>query len=116
MAVVRRDESARRQLSIDGSYNVYVTHCITPGPYTFKKRGWLSRESGDAWGGYGLIGNMVVGLIGAYIGGWLAGSLGIGGSSSLIGTIAVAFIGACILLAIIHAVTRGSTRGRLFRQ
>ena len=57
-------------------------------------------------GGYGLIGDIVVGLIGAFIGGWLAGFLGLGGSSSLIVTIMIAFIGACILLAILHAVTR----------
>jgi len=71
-------------------------------------------------GGYGLIGDIVVGLIGAFIGGWLAGLLGLG-SFGLIGTIVVAFIGACVLLAILHAVTRGGasrSRGvptRLFR-
>src|SRR3989449_6998751 len=54
-------------------------------------------------GGYGLIGDMVVGLIGAFIGGWLAGFLGLG-SSGLVGSIVVAFIGACILIAILHAV------------
>jgi uncharacterized membrane protein YeaQ/YmgE (transglycosylase-associated protein family) len=64
-------------------------------------------------GGYGLIGDIVVGLIGAFIGGWLAGLLGIGGSSSLIVSIVIAFIGACILLAILHAVSRGgATRTR----
>jgi uncharacterized membrane protein YeaQ/YmgE (transglycosylase-associated protein family) len=63
-------------------------------------------------GGYGLIGDIVVGLIGAFIGGWLAGFLGLG-SFGLIGTIVVAFIGACILLAILHAVSRGgATRSR----
>jgi hypothetical protein len=40
MAVVRRDEPARRQLSTVGSYNVSLTHCITLGTYT------LSREDG----------------------------------------------------------------------
>jgi len=60
-------------------------------------------------GGYGLIGDIVVGLIGAFLGGWLASLLGIG-SFGLIGTIVVAFIGACILLAILHAVTRGGAR------
>jgi uncharacterized membrane protein YeaQ/YmgE (transglycosylase-associated protein family) len=65
-------------------------------------------------GGYGLIGDIVVGLIGAFIGGWLAGFLGIGGSSSLIVTIVIAFIGACILLAILHAVTRRAPRRRLW--
>jgi uncharacterized membrane protein YeaQ/YmgE (transglycosylase-associated protein family) len=58
-------------------------------------------------GGYGLIGDIVVGLIGAFIGGWLSSFLGLGGSSSLIVTIVIAFIGACILLAILHAVSRG---------
>jgi uncharacterized membrane protein YeaQ/YmgE (transglycosylase-associated protein family) len=63
-------------------------------------------------GGYGLIGDIVVGLIGAFIGGWLAGLLGIGGSSSLIVTIVIAFVGACILLALLHLVTG---RGRFRR-
>ena len=68
-------------------------------------------------GGYGLIGDIVVGLIGAFLGGWLAEQLGIGGSSSLIVTIVIAFIGACILLAILHAVSRGgASRGRLWRR
>jgi len=58
-------------------------------------------------GGYGLVGDIVVGLIGAVIGGWVAGLLGIGGSSSLIVSIIIAFVGACILLAILHAVGRG---------
>src|ERR1051326_5246320 len=58
-------------------------------------------------GGYGLIGDIVVGLIGAFLGGWLASLLGIGVSSSLIVTIIIAFIAACILLAILHAVSRG---------
>jgi uncharacterized membrane protein YeaQ/YmgE (transglycosylase-associated protein family) len=66
-------------------------------------------------GGFGLIGDIVVGLIGAFIGGWLAGFLGLG-SSGLIGTIIVAFIGACILLAILHAVTGGSSRRRAWRR
>ena len=64
-------------------------------------------------GGYGLIGDIVVGLIGAFIGGWLADFLGLGGSSSLIVTIVIAFIGACILLALLHAVSRrGASRTR----
>jgi uncharacterized membrane protein YeaQ/YmgE (transglycosylase-associated protein family) len=60
-------------------------------------------------GGYGLIGDIVVGIIGAILGGWLAGLLGLG-SFGLIGTIVVAFIGACILIAILHAVSGGGSR------
>jgi uncharacterized membrane protein YeaQ/YmgE (transglycosylase-associated protein family) len=64
-------------------------------------------------GGYGLIGDIVVGIIGAFLGGWLAGFLGIGGNYGLIGSIVIAFIGACILIAILHAVSRGgSSRSR----
>lgn len=37
MAVVRRDEPASRQLSIDGSYNVSLTHCITLGTYSLRR-------------------------------------------------------------------------------
>jgi uncharacterized membrane protein YeaQ/YmgE (transglycosylase-associated protein family) len=67
-------------------------------------------------GGYGLIGDIVVGIIGAFIGGWLAGLLGLG-SFGLFGTIVVAFIGACILLAILHAVSRGGAgRARGWRR
>jgi len=67
-------------------------------------------------GGYGLIGDIVVGIIGALLGGWLAGLLGLG-SYGLIGTIVVAFIGACILLAILHAVSRGGAgRSRGWRR
>jgi len=69
-------------------------------------------------GGYGLIGDIIVGLIGAFIGGWLAGLLGLGGtSSSLVVSIVIAFIGACILIAILHAVSRGgASRSRGWRR
>lgn len=57
-------------------------------------------------GSYGLVGDIVVGLLGAFIGGWLASLVGIGGSASFIVTILIALIGACILLAILHTVGR----------
>ena len=63
-------------------------------------------------GGYGLIGDIVVGIIGAFLGGWVSSLLGIGGSYGLIGSIVIAFIGACILIAIFHAVSRGAPRRR----
>ncbi len=55
-------------------------------------------------GGYGLVGDIVVGLIGAIIGGFLAGLLGFG-SFGVLGSIIVAFIGACVLIAILRAVS-----------
>jgi len=54
-------------------------------------------------GGYGLIGDIVVGIVGAFIGGWISGLLGIEGNYGLLGSIVIAFIGACVLIAILHA-------------
>jgi uncharacterized membrane protein YeaQ/YmgE (transglycosylase-associated protein family) len=62
-------------------------------------------------GGYGLIGDIVVGIVGAFLGGWLAGFLGLGTTYGFIGSIVIAFIGACILIAILRAVS-GSLRRR----
>ena len=62
-------------------------------------------------GGYGIVGDIIVGLVGALIGGFLASLLGIG-TSGFIGTIIVAFIGACILIAILRAVSGGMGRRR----
>ena len=63
-------------------------------------------------GGYGIVGDIVVGLVGALIGGFLASLLGLG-ASGLLGTIIVAFIGACILIAILRAVSGGYGRRTL---
>jgi len=60
-------------------------------------------------GGYGLIGDIVVGLIGAFLGGLLFGMFGVG-DYGLVGSIVVAFIGACALIWIVRTVagSRGS--------
>jgi len=63
-------------------------------------------------GGYGVVGDIVVGLVGALIGGFLANLLGLG-ASGLIGTIIVAFIGACILIALLRAFSGGFSRRTL---
>ncbi len=55
-------------------------------------------------GGYGIVGDIVIGIVGALLGGFLAGLLGIG-ASGFVGTIIIAFIGACILIAILRAVS-----------
>jgi len=57
-------------------------------------------------GGFGLIGDIVVGIIGAVIGGWLAGTLGISIGSGLVASIITAVIGAVILLVIVRAIKR----------
>jgi uncharacterized membrane protein YeaQ/YmgE (transglycosylase-associated protein family) len=54
-------------------------------------------------GGYGIIGDIVVGLIGALIGGFVCGMF-VEAQAGFWGSIVVAFIGACILIAIVHAL------------
>jgi uncharacterized membrane protein YeaQ/YmgE (transglycosylase-associated protein family) len=55
-------------------------------------------------GGYGVVGDIVMGVIGAFVGGFLASALGLTGSMGLIGSIIVAFIGAVVLIAIVRAL------------
>ena len=57
-------------------------------------------------GGFGIIGDIVVGIVGALIGGWLAGVLGISIGSGFIASIITAVIGAVILLVILRAIKR----------
>jgi uncharacterized membrane protein YeaQ/YmgE (transglycosylase-associated protein family) len=66
--------------------------------------GWLASQVMRG-GGYGIVGDMIVGVIGAFIGGWLFSALGIG-FGGLIGQIIVAFVGAVILIAILRAIKR----------
>jgi len=61
-------------------------------------------------GGYGIVGDIIAGIIGAFIGGWLFGVLGIHMGGGLLGSIIVAFIGACILIALLRAIGRSSYR------
>ncbi|AKF84949.1 membrane protein [Myxococcus fulvus 124B02] len=71
--------------------------------------GWLA--SAVVGGGYGLIGDIVVGVVGAFLGGFIFRALGAGTPfGGLAGTIFVAFIGAVVLLLILRAIH--STRVR----
>ena len=65
-------------------------------------------------GGYGIVGDIIVGIIGAFLGGVIATALGFGGSTGFIGSIIIALIGAVILIAILRALTgrRGRRRRR----
>ncbi|MGO8869078.1 MAG: GlsB/YeaQ/YmgE family stress response membrane protein [Alphaproteobacteria bacterium] len=57
-------------------------------------------------GGFGLIGDIIVGIIGAFIGGWLAGLLHINIGGGLISSIITATAGAVILIVILRLVRR----------
>lgn len=60
-------------------------------------------------GGYGIVGDIIVGLIGAFIGGFLMSLVGLGGGG-FVWTVIVAFIGACILIALLRAFSGGYRR------
>ena len=56
-------------------------------------------------GGFGLVGDIVVGVIGSFIGGWLFSLLGIA-AGGLIGAIIAAVVGAIILITILRLIKR----------
>ncbi len=68
--------------------------------------GWLAGQFMRG-GGYGIVGDIVLGIIGAFVGGFVFSLIMPGASVGLIGSIIVAFIGAVILIALARALTRG---------
>jgi uncharacterized membrane protein YeaQ/YmgE (transglycosylase-associated protein family) len=58
-------------------------------------------------GGFGLIGDLLVGLIGAFIGDWLLPRLGIHLGVGIVAAIMNAFIGAVVLLLILRLFSGG---------
>jgi uncharacterized membrane protein YeaQ/YmgE (transglycosylase-associated protein family) len=68
--------------------------------------GWLAGKIMSG-GGFGLIGDIIVGIVGAFIGGWLWGVLALSGIGPWwLTAIISATIGACILLFIVRLVKR----------
>ncbi len=67
--------------------------------------GWLAGVLVKG-GGYGVLGDIVVGIVGAFIGGYLFSSLGASVGGGLIGSIIVATIGAVILIFIVRLIKR----------
>jgi len=65
--------------------------------------GWLAGMVMKG-GGYGVIGDIVVGLVGSLVGGFLVGYF-VQGPAGFWGSIVVAFIGAVVMIAIVRAVT-----------
>jgi uncharacterized membrane protein YeaQ/YmgE (transglycosylase-associated protein family) len=67
--------------------------------------GWLAGVLVKG-GGFGVIGDLVVGVIGAFLGGWLFSTLGASAGGGLLGSIIVATIGAVVLLFIVRLLKR----------
>lgn len=72
--------------------------------------GWLA--SAVVGGGFGVIGDIVVGVVGAFLGGIIFRALGTGAPfGGIAGTIFVAFVGAVVLLLVLRVI-RSATRRR----
>ena len=79
--------------------------------------GWLAGQFMKG-GGYGLIGDIVVGVVGGLLGGWIASSLlhiGAGVNGINLESILVAFLGAVVLLVLMRVLGGGRSRSSIFR-
>ncbi len=69
--------------------------------------GWLA--SAVVGGGYGVVGDIVVGVVGAFIGGFIFRVFHIASPlAGIAGTIFVAFIGAIVLLLVLRLIHRAA--------
>lgn len=67
--------------------------------------GWLAGTLMSG-GGYGVIGDIVLGILGAVIGGYLFSSLGVSAGGGTLGSIIVATVGAVVLIALLRLIKR----------
>jgi len=67
--------------------------------------GWLAGTLVKG-GGFGVVGDIVVGVVGALLGGWLFSALGMSSGGGLVGAIIVATIGAIVLIFILRLLKR----------
>jgi uncharacterized membrane protein YeaQ/YmgE (transglycosylase-associated protein family) len=68
--------------------------------------GWLAGQVVQGTG-YGLIGDICIGIIGAFIASWLLPKLGVRLSAGIVGEIIDATIGAIVLLIVLRLFRRG---------
>ncbi len=67
--------------------------------------GWLAGMLVKG-GGFGVIGDIIVGVLGSVLGGFLFGFLGFSGGGGLLGSIVVATLGAVVLIFILRLIKR----------
>jgi len=65
--------------------------------------GWLAGSLVKG-GGFGLLGDIVVGILGAFVGGWLAGILHISIGGGFISSIITATVGAVVLIILLRMI------------
>lgn len=69
--------------------------------------GWLAGQLVKG-GGFGVIGDIVVGVLGAVLGGFLFRAAGVSVGGGLLGAILVATTGAVVLIVLLRLINRGS--------
>ena len=67
--------------------------------------GWLAGQLMKG-GGYGMVADIILGLLGGVLGGWIFERLGVSTGGGMIGSIIVAFTGAAILVGITRLLKR----------
>ena len=65
--------------------------------------GWLAGKIMKGKG-FGLIGDLIIGVIGAFLGGWLFGLLHISIGAGIIGSLITAVVGALVLLFVVRLI------------
>lgn len=63
--------------------------------------GWLAGQIKRGMGFFGVIGNIILGIVGAFVGGWLFGAIGISLGGGWIGSILSAMVGALAVLFVV---------------
>jgi uncharacterized membrane protein YeaQ/YmgE (transglycosylase-associated protein family) len=111
------------------SFTLRVSNCLFFKPHLSQEQTSMDGHSILAWiiigaiaglitgklmkgSGFGFFMDMIVGLIGAFVGGWLAEKVGIAppGQQGLIISILIAVVGAVILTVILRLITGGRVR------
>ena len=69
--------------------------------------GWLAGLIVKGYG-FGILGNMVIGILGALVGGWLFNHFGIFPAGGIVGELIGATVGAVILLLLLRLIRRAA--------
>jgi len=75
------------------THNMALLYFLIIGAAAGWLTGWLTKGKS-----FGLVGNIIIGVLGAVVGGWLFGLLGISTSGGLLGQLITAVAGALVLL------------------
>ena len=67
--------------------------------------GWLAGQFMKG-GGYGLAGDLVLGILGSVLGSWIFGALGLMSGGGIIGSLVVSTVGAMALLWLVRLIKK----------